>query len=74
MHRLFGGWKGSVCVRVCVCASSQSMGSRLRSHYRSNGCVLDAALCQSHLKCKSQMSVKRFITHALCALTSPQFE
>lgn len=63
IHRLFGGWEGAL--SVCVC--SRSTGSRLRSHYRSNGCVLDAAPCQSHLKCKSQMSVKSFITHVLCA-------
>lgn len=57
IHRLFWG----VCMHSRV--RTKSWGSRLWSHYRSNGGVLDAVPCQSHLKCKSQMSVKRFITH-----------
>lgn len=58
IHRLFWG----VCMHARV--RTKSWGSRLWSHYRSNGGVLDTVPCQSHLKCKSQMSVKRFITHA----------
>lgn len=50
-----------------------SIGIELWSHYRSNGCALDAVLCQSHLKCERQMSVKRFITRALSLLAPPQF-
>lgn len=59
IHALFWGAGGA---RACV--RTKSWGSRLWSHYRSNGGVSDAVSCQSHLKCKSQMSVKRFINHA----------